>query len=387
MKKYSILVVDDDVNILNLLHDMLELENFNVFTAESGFEALKKLEKNPIDLLIVDQKMPEMSGTELFKIVKDKYPDVMRIMMTGYPEIKTFKDAINEGQIYKIIIKPIRRDILSIAVRRALEHREVLLENKRLIERLKIDVIEKAAKIVESEEKYKNLVENSMEGIMELSGDGKILFANQPACKIFGYSREEFQGLFFENLLQDKDEQKNISKQLQKYGNIANHKVPLVKKNGEQITGQISIRSLKDKDGKIRSICNIIDITEELKIQEQINNSKRLAAMGKLAAVVAHEIKNPLGAISNSIGVLKKFLDLKDKDKRLMEIIIKETRRLNDIVNDFLSFAKPKKLSIKKTNLTAIVNDTVTILKKDNLFRNIDIETDIIDDFQEIYID
>jgi len=385
---YNVLLVDDDINILKLLAQVLKIDGYVTFSTQNGYEALDMLKNNSIDLIIADQKMPEISGTEVLKIVRNDYPDVTRILMTGYPDIGIFQEAVNEGEIYQIITKPIKNDIFRMSVKRALEHREVILENKRLIARLKSDVVEKAAQIIESEEKYRTLVENSMEGIMELSQEGIILFANETACKIFGLFRDELCGKPIENLFDDREEKEKIFLILEKYGKLENHVITFVLENGQKIIIQISIKSLKDNHGKIiKNIANLKDITEELKVQEQINTTKRLAAIGELAAVVAHEIKNPLGAISNSIGVLKKFLDLEDSDKKLMDIIIKETHRLNDIVNDFLSFARPNKIALERCNLTLILNDTVTILQEDNLFKDVSIKTKILGDFNEVMLD
>ncbi|MCK5507197.1 MAG: response regulator, partial [Desulfobacterales bacterium] len=91
--QHTILCVDDEANILHSIKRLLRKEGYRLLTASSGVEGLKILEENDVHLILSDQRMPQMSGTEFLAAVREKYPDVIRIILTGYTEV----DSITES--------------------------------------------------------------------------------------------------------------------------------------------------------------------------------------------------------------------------------------------------------------------------------------------------
>ncbi len=106
MEKKTVLFVDDEEKILNSLKRGLLDEPYNSLFANSGEEALEILKENDVHVLVTDMRMPEMSGLELLKIVKEDYPHIVRVVLSGYTQITTLLTAINQGEIYKYITKP-----------------------------------------------------------------------------------------------------------------------------------------------------------------------------------------------------------------------------------------------------------------------------------------
>jgi signal transduction histidine kinase len=100
--------------------------------------------------------------------------------------------------------------------------------------------------------------------------------------------------------------------------------------------------------------------------QEELLESEKLASIGKLAATVAHEIRNPLGAINNSIGIFKRHSRLAGDDRELMDIVDREIVRLNKIISDFLNFARPSPLEKRPTDLNRLMEETVALFFVDN---------------------
>jgi signal transduction histidine kinase len=141
VKQHCILVVDDEVRIVELLRRELG-RTYKVFTATSGQEALAILEQEPIVLVIADQRMPGMSGTELMERIVQTYPDIVRILLTGYTDLNALVDAINRGQVYRYISKPWEPGELKIIVQQSIERHELREENRFLIEDLKKKNIE-----------------------------------------------------------------------------------------------------------------------------------------------------------------------------------------------------------------------------------------------------
>ncbi|MEB3221231.1 MAG: HD domain-containing phosphohydrolase [Candidatus Sericytochromatia bacterium] len=131
-KKYSILVVDDEPDNLLLLERVLRRE-YNVFSANSGAEALEFLEGMDVDMIISDQRMPNMTGAELLGSAYLRNPDQVRILLTAYSDVKDIIQAINAGHIYQYIAKPWDPDELKLVVRRSLESYQLTLDNRRML--------------------------------------------------------------------------------------------------------------------------------------------------------------------------------------------------------------------------------------------------------------
>jgi len=135
-EKQPLLVVDDEVNILHSLYDLLRLD-YTVYTAQSGPEAIKILEEHEVHVVMTDQRMPEMTGTEFLAQIKERYPDIIRLVFTGYADVRAVIDAINEGNVYRYITKPWEPDELKAVIAQAMEQYQLLADRKRLMEELK----------------------------------------------------------------------------------------------------------------------------------------------------------------------------------------------------------------------------------------------------------
>ncbi len=123
MEKRTVLFVDDEEKILNSLKRGLLDEPYESLFAISGEKALEILEQKEVHVLVTDMRMPEMSGLELLRIVKNKYPDIIRIVLSGYTQITTMLTAINEGEIYKYITKPWKlEENFKPSIRQAVEY-------------------------------------------------------------------------------------------------------------------------------------------------------------------------------------------------------------------------------------------------------------------------
>ncbi|MBI4040864.1 MAG: diguanylate cyclase [Deltaproteobacteria bacterium] len=133
---HTILIIDDEVDNLHALERTLK-NVAEVLTAESGAQGLKLIEQRPIELVICDQRMPQMTGIDFFKILKEKHPDIVRIILTGYTDIEDLISAINEVGLYRYITKPWNNHELGIVIQRALEHHDAQKQNRTLVQELK----------------------------------------------------------------------------------------------------------------------------------------------------------------------------------------------------------------------------------------------------------
>ena len=134
MAKYTILLVDDERNILNALNRLLRGEDRQILTVETATQAWEKLKEiGGVDLIISDNRLPDISGIEFLTKVRQSYPDTIRIMITGYPGLDSAIEAINKGQVYRYIPKPWENKELELIVKQALEYYDVLRDNRILL--------------------------------------------------------------------------------------------------------------------------------------------------------------------------------------------------------------------------------------------------------------
>ena len=133
IEKHTILIVDDEVNNLQLLRRTLR-HDYNIMTASNGKEALEIVEHHgkEISLIVSDQKMPEMQGTEFLKQVSNEYPDIIKILLTGHLDVDAIVDSINDCHLYQYIVKPFDPEVLKMTIDGGIEKYN-LLNNKTLI--------------------------------------------------------------------------------------------------------------------------------------------------------------------------------------------------------------------------------------------------------------
>lgn len=132
--KRRILCVDDEPNILSSLRRLFRSKGYDVIIANGGHEGLKMLETEKVDLVISDMRMPIMDGAAFLEQVRNRWPDLIRILLTGYADMQSTIDAINRGEIYRYITKPWDDNDIVLVVREAIERKELEREKNRLEE-------------------------------------------------------------------------------------------------------------------------------------------------------------------------------------------------------------------------------------------------------------
>ena len=170
----KILYVDDENINLRSFRSLFR-RKYQIFTALSGNEALEILEQEPIDILVTDQIMPNMTGLELLKIVSDKYPSIMLMILTGYSEMAVIKEAINECGVYSYLNKPWEKELLERTFDRALEHQKLIRERETMIAMLHKSNEELEKKVVQRTEQVNLQNEELTKHRDELVSKNKLL--------------------------------------------------------------------------------------------------------------------------------------------------------------------------------------------------------------------
>lgn len=133
--KIHVLYVDDEEHNLMSFKATFRIK-YKVHTAISGEEAIKIMAEQPIDIIITDQRMPNMTGVQFLETILDDYPDPMRILLTGYADLNAVIDAVNKGKIFHYLTKPWNEEELDMTIQRAYDIYKLRKDEKELTEKL-----------------------------------------------------------------------------------------------------------------------------------------------------------------------------------------------------------------------------------------------------------
>jgi signal transduction histidine kinase len=136
-KRHTLLVVDDEPDVVQSVRDLLRLD-YHVLGTTRAAEGIRILEEEIVHIVMTDQRMPEMTGVEFLRKVRGDHPDAIRLLFTGYADIKAVIDAINQGSVYRYITKPWDPDELQAVIRQAADQYDLLVERKRLLAELQV---------------------------------------------------------------------------------------------------------------------------------------------------------------------------------------------------------------------------------------------------------
>ncbi|MDT8426377.1 MAG: response regulator [Methyloprofundus sp.] len=184
MSDRKLLLVDDEANILKALQRLLRRDGYTILLANNGAEALQLLLENNIGVIIADHRMPAMTGTELLSQVKDLYPDTTRIVLSGFSDIDSITEVINQGNIYKFLAKPWDDAEIRTTVQEAFERFELRAENTRLTKELKQANAALEQENVEASSLLEQVVNHNSDAIIVVNKDRKVIFSNPSALSL-----------------------------------------------------------------------------------------------------------------------------------------------------------------------------------------------------------
>jgi two-component system sensor histidine kinase PilS (NtrC family) len=204
-------------------------------------------------------------------------------------------------------------------------------------------------------------------GILTMELQGAIASWNPAAEQITGYSYDEiksrWQEVFGDSIKGIFGHTDSLKERPFRFNG------QIVKKDGSTAILGMTASLLKDDANAVRGIILIFqDVTKMVEMEEQVRKQERMATVGNLAAGIAHEIRNPLASLSGSIQVLQGELELKEDNRHLMDIVVRETDRLNTIITEFLEYARPRTVHSEQIMLASILDETVMLLKNSKNF-------------------
>lgn len=229
------------------------------------------------------------------------------------------------------------------------------------------------------------ILENLPSGVIYMNSDGIIKHVNRTFSRISRFSEKEVLGKKYRKVFNDKNN--IIQKVIKSEKPIFRSEIELISKSKEPVPCGISITPIKTKNN-LDIVCIIQNLSEIKRIQSELKAKENLAALGQMAAGMAHEIKNPLAGILTGMEFLKmQFGDENTIYGESIDLIIKEVRRLDRLVNDMTSFAKTKTRIVTQTNLNNVIEHALEIVKGRLNEAGINIKKEIPDNLHLIDID
>ena len=224
-----------------------------------------------------------------------------------------------------------------------------------------------AAKVV-----HQSIVDSIRDGLITLDEEGNITSFNRAAEEICGFGGESLLAKAFSELFSQSVLDRILRRDFDLNPRALHIECWSTGEVGEALFVGISCSPTKSDDtGRKGYIVSLQDLTELKNREEDVQLKEKMAAMGEMAAGLAHEIRNPLGSLSGSIQLLQSELNLSDEKARLVNIIIRECGRLNNIVRDFLDYAGPRPINPQALDLLMLVRDTVELFKNSPKFQPI----------------
>ena len=133
MEKSKLLLVDDEPNLTSALVRSLDRKQFEIFTADSAQQGLMILAGNEIDVVVSDERMPGMTGSQFLAEVRKKWPNTIRMILSGQADLEAAVRAINEGEVYRFLLKPCHPQELQMTILQGLQHKKLVAQSRKLL--------------------------------------------------------------------------------------------------------------------------------------------------------------------------------------------------------------------------------------------------------------
>jgi signal transduction histidine kinase len=324
-----VLIVDDDEALSDNLAEIIGTLGVRTMIARNRETALALAAAHDFDVALIDVRLPDGDGMSLLAPLRARSPFLQSVMVTGNASVEGAIAAVR-GAAFAYVLKPVSPPDLLDTTRRALEQAALYRERERL-----------RGQLERSEAMHRELVESVPAFVLALDEAGKITAWNRELERVTGYTRAEMLGT---------DGRRFVAPDPRP--------VDLPIKAGGKRKVRWRRSEAKGRDDKVTVYAVGIDVTDEDEMLRRMLRSERLAAVGTMAAGLAHEVRNPLNSASLQLTVLERRLDRGDDPASTLPIahVIKsEIDRLDRLVREFLAFARPHPLEPKPVDVSELL--------------------------------
>lgn len=375
MENNRILVVDDEEVIRQLLVRTLDKDRYHVEIAKDAEAALKSIKRDSFNLLIMDLRMPKISGMDALKEIKDVNPYIEVIIITGYPTIELAVEAVKIGA-FDFICKPFDLEQLKITVSRCLEKQKSSINHVKLGELTTLFEISKTINInTGTESLLARILDSALEIVKARRGSILLLDENTReltvraarglSAEVINNSNSFLSIPLVSKYLDARDNTLgviNIADKISQDDFTERDQVLLSVLAGQAAVAVENANIYTQLQSKISTLGQTIDQLNQT--QNQLIQSEKMSAVGQLAFGIAHEIRNPLGIILGGAEFLEKNLVKKDGIKKeIVEKLKQSIDRANNIIVDLLRFSRTSKLEAHSVNICALMEEVISLIK------------------------
>ncbi|HRH69755.1 MAG TPA: ATP-binding protein [Flavobacteriales bacterium] len=351
-KIIRVLFVDDEENNLKAFRSTFRRE-MDVLVASSGDEALRMLETEEVHVIISDQRMPNMTGSEFLAIARERHPNAMRMLLTGFADLEAVVAAVNAGGIYAYATKPWDANDLSLRIRQAFEIHELRSEKEKLLQR------------------YQQIFNTSGDPIVIVDHKGNVVEANAACGKLMGLSMEELlQRPFTDHIENAKDLVRSLK--ARRTGHEFVNVDLTLRTASDNVLDCLMTASYLGKREHGREVFQAVikDISDRKQEENRIRKlnadlDKRVAArtgqlmealedLGSFSYTVAHDLRSPLkniAALSDHLNTLAQEEGAAAQYVEFTERIHKGAQRMLELVDDLLRFSQTNNREIERRDV------------------------------------
>jgi two-component system sensor histidine kinase HydH len=245
-------------------------------------------------------------------------------------------------------------------------------------------LVDKALK--QTQDYTRQVVASMANGMLSIDNEGKIVSYNLLALKLLGLKESEVKGLDLKGIIDF--QAAGINETLTSRNSVIEREISHRKGSEKPVPLALSVSPILDENShSVGAVIILRDLTEIEHLEEKVRRSEKLAAIGKLAAGVAHEIRNPLSSIRGFAHFLSHKLKDRPQEREYAETMVREVDRINTVVTDLLTFAHPLQAEPTVADLTEVVEHTVRLVQEDARSREVEIQMDLSAGLNEILLD
>jgi len=366
---------DDRVNILMVDDQPAKLLSYEVILAELGenlvkatsaSEALSILLKTDVAVVLMDVSMPDLDGFELADVIRQhpRFQKTAIIFISGVHFSDSDKIQGYRSGAVDYISVPVVPEVLRAKIGVFVDLHRKTRQLEMLNNELERRVGERTEELRQREEQFRTraeLLELATEAIMVRDFDGALTYWNTGAESLYGWKREEVLGRPVHAVLQTifPVPREDIEAALREHKTWHGNLVQRVKDGSEVI---VACRKTVNHEGN--AVLEVSrDITAQLQAEEALRETEKLAAMGRVAGIIAHEINNPLAAITNTLYLVRNHPSLDDTARHFADVAEQELQRVSHITRQTLSFYRESKQPIA-VNITELLNDVLELQER-----------------------
>lgn len=333
----TVLVIDDDQNILALLCEALGTDSWQVLTASSGEEGMRLLSDERIQIVLLNYQIPDISGRDILTHIRRKYPEKVVIMMTGYGSERIAVDLIKAGAD-DWIRKPFEAESIKNACLKA--HRKFSF--LRIHEQFQ----EKINRLKEMGDYLDHLIQHSEESIFSCDVVGRVRVWNRGAERMYGYTASEIRGKIADDYLDPPGHKRKATEVIQilrERGAFSEEEVRRRRKDGTTFPVAATYSPITNHHGALIGLSVIEhNISTAKRLEEELIRSERLRAITQLAVTTNDQVNTPLGVILGYSQFLqRKLRDLSHEDIESLHAIENQVLKIKDIMNQLKRLSEP----------------------------------------------